>query len=356
MALNELIVVIPAYEPNNLMLDLIEKLNQYFESCKILIVNDGSTKADHIFAKAKEVENVILVEHEVNKGKGEALKTAYKHIQSMEDSHYIIVTADADGQHRPEDIFKVASYYDEIKKGVVLGSRQFENEVPFRSRFGNDTTRFLYRLINNKIITDNQTGLRAFGSELLSFMIDIDGSRYEYEMNVLVECSRQDVLISEVKIATVYINNNESSHFRPFRDFYRICKNMFKYVLPTLITIIINLIIFIGMIFMFKNTSLDVKYSVLISGITSCCISSIFNMTMHYFGLFYGNKYLLKLKVKRRKYLALGALSVVASSLTVFALFLLVDNAFGAKGISDATLIIITLLANYFIVPKAKLK
>ena len=356
MSLNELIVVIPAYEPNKLMLDLIEKLNQYFEECKILIVNDGSQNADHIFAKAKEVSNVIVVNHDVNKGKGAALKTAYQYIENMDDNHHIIVTADADGQHRPEDIFKVASYYDEIKDGVVLGSRQFENEVPFRSRFGNDTTRFLYRLFNNRIITDNQTGLRAFGSELLPFMTSIKCNRYEYEMNVLSECARQNVSISEVKIATVYINNNESSHFRPFKDFNRICRNMFKYILPTIITFILNIAIFVGMIYMLKNTSIETKYSVLISAITSCCVSGMFNMIMHYFGLFYGNKYLLKLKAKRRKYLTLGLLSIVASSLTVFGLFFLVDNAFGAKGISEGALIIITMLANYFLVPKAKLK
>ena len=203
--MSELVIVIPAYEPNKLMLDLIEKLNQYFDDCQIVIVNDGSKKADDIFLSASKVNNVNIINHLENKGKGAALKTAYKYIKDMDNSNHIIVTADADGQHKPEDIYKVANKYKQLQNGVVLGCRQFENEVPFRSRFGNDVTRILYRLFNNKVISDNQTGLRAFGSDLLQFMIDISGDRYEYEMNVLVECSRQDITISEVKIATVYI-------------------------------------------------------------------------------------------------------------------------------------------------------
>ena len=217
----ELVIVIPAYEPNQLMLDLLEKLNQYFESCKIVIVNDGSKTADETFKKAAMYENVTILNHLVNKGKGAALKTAFKYISSMDDKNHIIVTADADGQHRPEDIFKVASYYQEIQDGVVLGSRQFDGKVPLRSRFGNDATKFLYRLFNNKKLHDNQTGLRAFGSDLIPFMVNVQGDRYEYEMNMLMECAVQSINISEVGIQTVYINNNESSHFNPVRDFLK---------------------------------------------------------------------------------------------------------------------------------------
>ena len=355
--LSELVVVIPAYEPNKLMLDLIDDLNQYFDDCSIVIVNDGSKKADETFLKASQVNNVTIVNHEVNKGKGAALKTAYNFISNYDNEKHIIVTADADGQHRPEDIYKVTKRYKELNKGVVLGSRQFENEVPLRSRFGNDVTRFLYRLFNNKIITDNQTGLRAFGSDLLPFMMSISGDRYEYEMNVLVECSRQDVEINEVKIATVYINNNESSHFRPVRDFLKICKNMVKYVLPYVITFIINIGLFIGLYHIFKNnTDLSVSNNVLFSGLISCSVGALFNMLMNFFGVFYGNKYLLKIQSKRRKYLLLGTASIAVNAFTVFGLYHLADTVFGAKGITEAGLLIITLLANYFLVPKAKIK
>ena len=83
----ELVIVIPAYEPNMLMIDLLHKLNQYFSACNILIVNDGSKRegVNKIFDLAKDIENVTILNHLVNKGKGAALKTAFKYIASLEE-------------------------------------------------------------------------------------------------------------------------------------------------------------------------------------------------------------------------------------------------------------------------------
>ena len=158
MESKKLVIVIPAYEPNQLMLDLLVKLNDFFNDFKIVIVNDGSKTADETFKVAMNYPNVMILNHLVNKGKGAALKTAFKYIASLEKKDRVIVTADADGQHKPEDIFKVTKYYEEINEGIVLGSRKFDGKVPFRSRFGNDATKFLYRLCNNKKLYDNQTG------------------------------------------------------------------------------------------------------------------------------------------------------------------------------------------------------
>ena len=108
---------------------------------------DGDKCANDI---AKDIENVTILNHLVNKGKGAALKTAFKYIASLEKKDRVIVTADADGQHKPEDIFKVTKYYEEINEGIVLGSRKFDGKVPFRSRFGNDATKFIYRLCKNR--------------------------------------------------------------------------------------------------------------------------------------------------------------------------------------------------------------
>lgn len=356
MDLNELIIVIPAYEPNNLLIDLIYKLNQYFNDAKILIVNDGSTKSDDIFNQIKDNKTITIINHEVNKGKGAALKTAFKYISEMDDNHHIIVTADADGQHKPEDIFKVASYYEQIKNGVVLGSRKFEDKVPFRSRFGNEVTKVLYRLCNRKALHDNQTGLRAFGSELLQFMIDIPGDRYEYEMNMLMECSRQDIEISEVKIATVYINNNESSHFNPVRDFLKICKNILKYAIPSFLTIVIDILIFLLMIFMLKDVSWSGYVKLIIACFVSCSVSILINFIINKNGLLFGNKYLFKNNKAKSKYLLISLGSVALNTLTVLGMFLLVKDLENAKIFGETNVIALVLLGNYVLTPKAKLK
>ena len=353
----ELVIVIPAYEPNMLMIDLLHKLNQYFSSCNILIVNDGSKRegVSEIFNLAKDIENVTILNHFVNKGKGAALKTAFKYIASLENKDRVIVTADADGQHKPEDIFKVASYYEEINEGLVLGSRQFDGKVPFRSRFGNDATKFIYRLCNNKKLYDNQTGLRAFGGDLLNFMIEIDGDRYEYEMNMLMECANRQVTISEVGIQTVYINNNESSHFNPVKDFLKICKHMLKYTIPTLLTLIVDILAFVQVFLFYRYLEVETTFNLLISGFVGYFVSFIVHMVLTSQGIFYGNNNIFKNKARKRRYILFGLAAVLLNTSLIIGSYYLVNNVAAAKAIAESVFVVSYLLFNYFIVPKTML-
>lgn len=359
METNELVVVIPAYEPNNLLVELVEKLNQYFNYCKIVVVNDGSVKdpAKEAFAKISEFSNVILINHEVNKGKGAALKTAYKYIAEMDNEHHIIVSCDSDGQHKPEDIYKVAQYYDSIRDGLVLGSRQFEGKVPLRSRFGNDATRFLYRLQNSKSLSDNQTGLRAFGSELLPFMMSIKGNRYEYEMNVLMECQRSAIMVSEVKIETVYINSNAESHFRPVRDFLKICKHMLKYAIPAFIALLTDIGSFIGFSFLYKNLAeRNIYLGVLATTASSCCVALIINLLIHKLGILYGNKNIFKIKALKKRYALLTSMNIILTTSLVFAMYVLIHDFALGKTFGEIDIIAIGLVLNYALAPKAKVQ
>ena len=106
--------------------------------------------------------------------------------------------------------------------------RAFTGKVPLRSRFGNSLTKALFKLQTGVGVTDTQTGLRAFTTNLIPFMLIIEGQRYEYEMNMLLEASKESEIL-EVPIETVYINDNEGSHFRPIRDGLMIYKNIFKF-------------------------------------------------------------------------------------------------------------------------------
>lgn len=352
---NELVIVIPAYEPNQLMLNLLKDLNEYFKDFSIVIVNDGSKTASETFMHARKYNNVTILNHLVNKGKGAALKTAFKYIDSLEEKDKIIVTADADGQHRPEDILKVVNFYKQEGKGIVLGSRQFDGKVPLRSRFGNDATRFLYRLFNSKKLHDNQTGLRVFGSELIPFMLQVEGDRYEYEMNMLMEAAKKAIEINEVKIETVYINNNESSHFNPVRDFLKICKNIIKYAIPALITVLTDILIFTEVFFILKSTNIDVTLNVLISGFIGFFFSYLIHLIVSLNGIFYGNKSIINTKKRRVKYMLIGSFSVLANTACIFLFYILLEKVALAKTLSETTFITLYLFTSYLIVPKAKL-
>ena len=129
----------------------------------------------------------------------------------------MVVTADADGQHAINDIDRVARAAMNLPSRLILGVRQFTNDTPLRSRFGNKLTRVLFKLQTGVTVSDTQTGLRGFHSDLILFMLEIEGDRYEYEMNMLTQAS-QRYQITEVPIQTIYIDDNASSHFRPIKD------------------------------------------------------------------------------------------------------------------------------------------
>ena len=91
------IAVIPAYKPGMEMTDTVRELKE--AGFEVVVVNDGSgNEFDHVFDIARELTTVV--EHDVNKGKGEALKTGIRYIREHYPEPYIIVTADADGQHK----------------------------------------------------------------------------------------------------------------------------------------------------------------------------------------------------------------------------------------------------------------
>ncbi len=213
------LIFIPAYKPDERLVSLAKKLSE--EYC-VLIVDDGSgADFDGVFSGASEYASVLR--YEKNRGKGGALKYGFSKIPELFPGINFIITADADGQHKPEDIAKVA---DEVERsgGLVLGSRAFTGKVPFRSKSGNAITRFVFRLASGVKIRDTQTGLRAFGKEYLEEFSTLKGDRYEYEMTQLMYCADKKIKMTEVDIETVYENDNESSHFNPFKDSLKIYK------------------------------------------------------------------------------------------------------------------------------------
>ena len=219
------IALIPAFEPENELINLVIQL--YDAHFKVILVDDGSGENyRRIFSTAKRFADVLV--HETNMGKGKAIKTGLAYVKRHYPENTVVVTMDADGQHSVSDAVRVAEAAADETKSLVLGVRCFGRDVPKRSRFGNTVTRFVFRAVTGLGVSDTQTGLRAFGSEQIPFMLGVDGERYEYEMNVLLKYAKGKIPIIEVKIATIYFDNNEGSHFGTFKDSFRIYRSIFK--------------------------------------------------------------------------------------------------------------------------------
>ena len=231
------IVLIPAYCPDKKLIALVNTLHEMDFS--IVVVNDGS-KAEHkdIFETVGKYAAVLT--HEKNRGKGAALKTGLEYIKQTFSIPYIIVTADADGQHLPEDILLVCEKAESKIGSLILGSRIIDRNAPLRSRIGNGITRLIFRISTGTAIYDTQTGLRAFSNGLTDYMLSIDGERYEYEMNVLLNLKKNNINAEEIPIKTVYFDNNSSSHFNPIKDSFKIYREILKFSASSLLSFVID--------------------------------------------------------------------------------------------------------------------
>jgi putative flippase GtrA len=177
---------------------------------------------------AAAAAGAVVVCHDVNRGKGRALKTGFRQAAALwpgED----LVCADSDGQHRPADVLAVAERVRASRTAMVLGARQFTGPVPSRSRLGNGLTRRLFLLTTGIDLTDTQTGLRAYPAGLLDWCCDVDGERFEYELELLLRAGDAGHAIVEVPVSTVYLDGNASSHFRPVRDSARVYAPLLRF-------------------------------------------------------------------------------------------------------------------------------
>ncbi|MBQ4631395.1 MAG: glycosyltransferase family 2 protein [Clostridia bacterium] len=216
-------VIIPAYKPNKELITLVEELHG--EGVGIVVVDDGSgPEYGSIFEAITEKAKIVTIV--CNAGKGTALKTGMQTLINEFPDCENFVTADADGQHKTADIMRV---FNELERGAefVLTVRKFRDNMPFRSKFGNALSRWIYTILNGHYLVDNQSGLRGFLSKHLKWLVKVGGYKYDYEMNVLYYADKQGVQITTIPIEAIYIDNNSSSHFNPVKDTFRIYTRLF---------------------------------------------------------------------------------------------------------------------------------
>ena len=305
-------IVIPSYEPNFRLLDLIDDLNSFFKVINIVVVNDGTTDLS-IFDEAKEKNNVTLLTHEVNKGKGEALKTAFRYIKEKNEK-CIIATIDSDGQHLPKDIYRCIKFYKTINEGLLLGSRTFEGDVPLKSRIGNNTSRYLLKACSNRYVYDSQTGLRVFNDEMLDFLLKVKGHRFEYEMNMVVDIIKSRTPLTEMKIDTVYFDNNAKTHFRPIKDFLKISVSILKYHFPYTISLFLYILSFILLEVLMKNPPVE-QFSLIISSFIFLYLPYICNRLNILNGTRYIDRYMSYYFTKIMAFMGLNAILYVLFNL-----------------------------------------
>lgn len=276
MTLSGKIALIPAYEPSDSLIPLLVSLKE--NGFSIVVVDDGSgERYKEIFVNAGLYATVLT--YPVNHGKGYALRTGLEHIEKAASPDSVIVTLDSDGQHSVEDAGKVCDIAAEYKDSLILGSRGFDSGVPARSRFGNTVTRFVYRLATGAKVYDTQTGLRAFSYSLIPFLLTVTGDRYEYEMNMLLTCPLRKIPIREVRIKTIYFDNNSGSHFNTFRDSARVYREILKFAASSFVGFIVDYTSYSLLVLLLGG--LGNAVSVPVSNIIARAVSSTVNFSIN---------------------------------------------------------------------------
>lgn len=224
--MDKIVVLIPSYNPEKNLIDYIKELYKNGFN-NIIIVDDGS-KSKEIFNKIKNFEYCTILTHQINLGKGAAIKTGFRYyINKFSEKYNGIITLDDDWQHSIEDAIKLTKFYDE--NSLILGVRNFNSKnVPFKSRMGNKITSGMFKKFYKKKISDTQTGLRIYPNNLIKQLCFLDGNTFDFETNVLIYCIKKDINILEISINTIYFNKNEKSRFKPVKDSIRIYKIFFK--------------------------------------------------------------------------------------------------------------------------------
>ncbi len=295
-------ILIPAYEPQAVLLDLLTHLERFINEasfdCQIVIVNDGSQseEAKEIFSKIKS-QGIKVLKHDFNQGKGAALKTGIKY--ALLSNCQWIVTADADGQHLPDDIFNV------LKKGcacgneIVLGVRTFNKSTPLRSRIGNCLTQYFFRLVYGGTIRDTQTGLRFIPRSHFAEMLSIPYNHYEFEFASLIR-SIKNGNVQQIPIKAIYELGNPTSHFNKFIDSARIYWVLARSIVVSTSTTIVDISLFMLFQEFFENT-------------LACILTSRMGATIFYFYL--ARSFVFKSKSEFLRQFLLFSLLVLANAL-----------------------------------------
>lgn len=338
-------VVIPAYQPDEQLIAFCHRIREATNQ-EIVVVDDGCGEAyAHIFSAVEKVPFCTVLHHEVNRGKGRGLKTAFEHLLRIREGLLGCVTADADGQHSVEDLIACSEALRNNPNSLVLGCRNFDLEsVPAKSRAGNKITKFVCRHLCGINVSDTQTGLRAIPTAFMEDLLKVQGERFEFETNMLI-AARGNYPFFEVPICTIYDSaTDHHTHFNPVKDSFKIyaalLKSFFKYVLSSFSSCIVDIGLFTLFCFLFEGPFKTVMY-VTLATVLARVISATYNYVVNYTFVFDSHK---KKRVTVPKYISLAIAQMLISALLTTVGVWLIPGAFETvvKIAVDAILFVIS--------------
>ena len=331
---NKIAVIIPAFNPNVIIEQVVIKSLKYTND--IIIVDDGcNTINKSIIQGLAEKHKITVLTHDKNKGKGFAIHTGIEY--ALKNQAQTIILIDSDGQHKPEELQDFISFSKNHDFQLVVGVRTEIDKMPLRSKIGNITMAWMFRLLYGQKLKDTQSGYRMLSADFAKIFIDnVEPGRYESEMKMLILAAKRKINIDQIPIETQYFDGNANSKFRPVVDSLRVLGSFAKYSGVGFLSFVIDYVIFLIFTYLFSTYFLTAH-------IISRVCSGFFNFHVNKKYVFNNKQSVIKPLVK---YLLAVLLSL---SISTVLLFLIVDVFLIKVAIAKIFAEASTFLLNYFV-------
>lgn len=210
-----IVAIIPALNAERTLAAVVREARQQIEP--LVVVDDGSTDATSPVARDA---GAVVLRHEVNRGKGAALKTGFA--WALENGFDGVVTLDADGQHLPHEIPKFLAAREETGADLIIGGRAhlFAGMLP-RRRMANRVSAWSIAKASATGITDSQSGYRFYSARLLRG-VPLVANGFDMESEVIIRAGRGGFRVLTIPIDLGFVNGVATSHYRPLLDTLRI--------------------------------------------------------------------------------------------------------------------------------------
>lgn len=207
--MNKICAVIPAYNEEKSLGHILKKLKE--RDIDIIVIDDGSMDRTAEIAKSEEV---FLIRHTVNEGKGKALRDGFQF--ALEKDYDLIITLDADGQHDPDEIpFFIKKIHDS-KAGIIIGNRLHHPEgMPFSRLFVNKLFSKITSKVCNQNIPDALCGYKIIKRVALA-SIRLNTNRFDIDPEILIKTAKAGFKIEYINIKCIY--KGELSYIIPLQD------------------------------------------------------------------------------------------------------------------------------------------
>ncbi len=272
------VAVIPSYEPNENLVQLVEDLHRP-EIDEIIVVDDGSSAAYRpVFDQIKD--KCTLLTHPLNMGKGAAIKTALRYLSHHLSQDTGMVFLEDDGKYSTEDALFLLEQCQRFTNILILGQRDFDVAMPGRFRWSNAISSRLVKWACGITIQDVQTGLRAAYSTQIPLLLNTPGDRYEYEASQIIYYTKNKRHVLEFPIRVDYKHAQKTTHYHTMGDSLRVFGTLAPNMGATILCLLLNILFFIGLYIGLSWLSLQETQTLLAASLAAFLLTAPLNYFM----------------------------------------------------------------------------